>query len=291
MGQYPSHIRKAVFPVAGLGTRFLPATKALPKEMLPIVDKPLIQYAVDEAYAVGIRQMIFVTGRNKRSIEDHFDMAYELEMELERTQKKDLLVCVEEIKPHDMQCFYVRQSRALGLGHAVYCARDLVGEEAFALLLADDFMQGDTLQEMVAHFKKYNSSIIAVEHVSKEYVSRYGIIAGKKQKDGLIDIDQLVEKPHPDSAPSNLGIIGRYILTPAIFDVLGKVKAKEKKEIQITDSLATLLQSERILGYPLHGTRYDCGSKIGYLKAVTDTALQHAEIGQKYSTWLKTKKT
>ena len=250
-------IRKAVFPIAGLGTRFLPATKASPKEMLTVVDKPLIQYAVEEAYAAGIRQMIFVTGRTKRSIEDHFDTAYELESELEAAGKQELLEVVRSIKPDDMQVVYVRQHRALGLGHAVLCARELVGNEAFAVLLADDLMVGDSsiTSQMVRQYEEWRASILAVQDVPREEARRYGIVSGTALNDRLVDVSGIVEKPSPEEAPSTLAVAGRYILTPGIFDELAHQQKGVGGEIQLTDAIASLLRREKVFAYRYDGMR------------------------------------
>ncbi|MDX2346825.1 MAG: UTP--glucose-1-phosphate uridylyltransferase GalU [Legionella sp.] len=282
-------IRKAVFPIAGLGSRFLPVTKASPKEMLPIVDKPLIQYAVEEAYAAGIRQMIFVTGRTKRAIEDHFDTVFELESELEIAAKYDLLKVVRSIKPDDMECVYVRQPRALGLGHAVLCARTLVGNEPFAVLLADDLMLGapPVLAQMVEQFKQQQVSLLAVEEIPKAHTGRYGIVEGIQYDKRLTDIKQIIEKPEPHTAPSNLAVVGRYILTPSIFDEIAQQTCGVGGEIQLTDAIASLIKKEQVLAYHFKGRRYDCGSKLGFLKAVVDFAEKHIELGPEFSNWLE----
>ena len=273
-------LTKAVFPVAGLGTRFLPATKAIPKEMLPVVDKPLIQYAVEEAYAAGIRQMIFVTGRNKRAIEDHFDTAYELETELEAANKHALITLVRSIKPHDMSCVYVRQSKALGLGHAVLCAEPLVGNEAFAVLLADDLMIGQTpiLQQMVQQYHQSPYTILAVQDVSLKDTKRYGIVdVGALQSD-LAKVLGMVEKPSPEIAPSTLAVAGRYILTPGIFDSIRQQPKGAGGEIQLTDDIAGLLHTEGVLAYRYEGTRYDCGSREGYIQATVEMAMRDSSL-------------
>ena len=283
-------IRKAVFPIAGLGTRFLPATKASPKEMLTVVDKPLIQYAVEEAYAAGIRQMIFVTGRHKRAIEDHFDMTYELEVSLENAQKHELLKVVRSIKPDDMQVVYVRQHRALGLGHAVLCARELVGNEAFAVLLADDLMVGEPsiTSQMVRQYEEWRASILAVQDVPREETRRYGIVSGTALNDRLVDVSGIVEKPSPEDAPSTLAVAGRYILTPGIFDELANQQQGVGGEIQLTDAIASMLRREKIFAFRYEGKRYDCGSKLGFLQATVDLAQQHAEVGDRFTEWLNT---
>ena len=285
----PSSIKKAVFPIAGLGTRFLPATKASPKEMLTVVDKPLIQYAVEEAYEAGIRQMIFVTGRTKRSIEDHFDTAYELESELEAAGKHELLQLVRSIKPDDMQCVYVRQHRALGLGHAVLCARELVGNDPFAVLLADDLMVGQPsiMSQMVEQFNEWRTSILAVQDLPREDTRKYGIVAGTEVNPQMVDVNAIVEKPAPEQAPSTLAVAGRYILTPGIFAEIASQQTGVGGEIQLTDAIASLLRRERVFAFRYQGKRYDCGSKQGFLQATVDLARQHPEMGEGFSAWLK----
>ncbi len=285
-------INKAIFPVAGLGTRFLPATKAQPKEMLPVVDKPLIQYAVEEAYAAGIREMIFVTGRSKRPIEDHFDMAYELEMELEAAGKADLLKMVRQVKPDDMECVYVRQSKMLGLGHAVLCAERLVRNEPFAVLLADDLMVGEVpvLAQMVEQFNDWRTSILAVQEVPADQTRRYGIVAGTPVNDRMMDISHIVEKPAPEVAPSRLGVAGRYILMP---DVFAEIRAQPRGvggELQLTDGIAGLLRRQKVFAFTYEGKRYDCGSKEGFLQANVELALQHPEVSESFRAYLKTLK-
>ena len=285
-------VRKAVFPVAGFGTRFLPATKAQPKEMLPVVDKPLIQYAVEEAYAAGIRDMIFVTGRNKRAIEDHFDIAYELESQLESSNKTALLEIARSVMPDDMTCSYVRQSRMLGLGHAVLCAEHLVGDQPFAVLLADDLMIGPpggepVLAQMTRAFERLKCSLIAVQEVPLAQVSRYGIVAGKESEPGFVKIERMVEKPKPEDAPSRLGVSGRYVLTPAIFDEIRNQPQGAGGEIQLTDGIAGLLKKEDVYAYVYQGSRYDCGSKEGFLQATVELALAHEEVGADFRKYLK----
>ena len=277
-------IHKAVFPIAGLGTRFLPATKASAKEMLPVVDKPLIQYAVEEAYAAGIRHMIFVTGRTKRSIEDHFDTAYELENELERAGKTELLEVARSISPEDMVCSYVRQPRALGLGHAVLCAQPLVGNEPFAVLLADDLMVGEPpiMQQMVAQFAHWQASLLAVQDVPREHTKRYGIVSGHAVADDVVEVSGIVEKPDPAEAPSTLAVAGRYILTPGIFTELQNLPRGIGGEIQLTDGIARLMRKQKVFAYRYAGTRYDCGSKLGFLQATVDLAAQHPEVGAEF---------
>jgi UTP--glucose-1-phosphate uridylyltransferase len=284
-----SSITKAIFPVAGLGTRFLPATKAQPKEMLPVVDKPLIQYAVEEAYAAGIREMIFVTGRHKRPIEDHFDMAFELEHELELAGKHELLSLVQSIKPDDMECVFVRQPKSLGLGHAVLCGERLVRGEPFAVLLADDLMVGEppVLAQMVEQFESLQGSILAVQEVPAEHTKRYGIVAGHAVNGRVMDVTQIVEKPAPDRAPSRLGVAGRYILTPAVFEQIRQQPRGVGNEIQLTDGIAGLLRTEKVYAYQYSGKRYDCGSKEGFLEANVELALKHPQVGGWFRSYLK----
>jgi len=281
-------ITKAVFPVAGMGTRFLPATKASPKEMLPIVDKPLIQYAVEEAVAAGITELIFVTGRSKRAIEDHFDKAYEMEAELEARGKTQMLEVLRGIIPPNVTCVYIRQAEALGLGHAVLCAKQVVGNEPFAVLLADDLLDGEppVLKQMVDLYAHYHSSVIGVQDVPREETSQYGIVDAKELEKGIYKINSIVEKPQPDEAPSTLGVVGRYILTPRIFSHLESVQAGAGGEIQLTDGIASLLKQEQVLAYKYSGTRYDCGSKIGYLKATIQFALKHPEVNGDFRAYL-----
>ncbi len=284
-------VTKAVFPVAGLGTRFLPATKASPKEMLPVVDKPLIQYAVEEAMAAGITEMIFVTGRSKRAIEDHFDKAYELEAELEAKQKTALLEVVRSIKPSHVDCFYVRQPEALGLGHAVACAEKLVGDAPFAVILADDLLDGEppVMKQMVDLYDHYNCSVIGVEEIDREQSRSYGVVDGRPwEEDGsVIKMSGIIEKPAPENAPSNLGVVGRYILTPRIFDHIRNLKPGAGGELQLTDAIQSLLSAEQVLAYRYKGVRYDCGSKLGYLKATVEFALKHPEVMDEFSTYLR----
>ena len=285
-------VRKAVFPVAGLGTRFLPATKASPKEMLPVVDKPLIQYAVEEAYAAGIRHMIFVTGRSKRAIEDHFDTAYELENELETAGKHELLKLVRSVMPDDMDCAFVRQPRSLGLGHAVLCAEPLVGNEPFAVLLADDLMVGPpggepVLAQMATAFRQQGRSMLAVQEVPQEQVNRYGIVAGEPAGGPLMRIQRIVEKPAPDKAPSRMGVAGRYILTPAIFDEIRNQPKGAGGEIQLTDAIERLMGHQAVYAFQYAGKRYDCGSKEGFLEATVELALQHPQVGESFRAYLQ----
>jgi UTP--glucose-1-phosphate uridylyltransferase len=284
-------IRKAVFPVAGLGSRFLPATKAQPKEMLPIVDKPLIQYAVEEAVAAGITEMIFITGRNKRAIEDHFDKAYELEAELEAANKQALLELVRNVIPKNVTCIYIRQSAPLGLGHAVLCARPVVGNEPFAVLLADDFMDTDpgtapVLAQMSEVFGYEKCSVLAVQEVPRENTRQYGIVKAEAYRDKLELVSNIVEKPLPAEAPSTSAVVGRYILTGAIFEHLENLGAGTGGEIQLTDGIAALMKAERVLAYRYDGRRYDCGSKLGYLQATAAMGLKHPETAAGFSTFL-----
>lgn len=280
-------VKKAVFPVAGLGTRFLPATKANPKEMLPIVDKPLIQYAVEEAIAAGIKELIFITSGSKRSIEDHFDTNFELERTLIQREKTELLSLIKNILPEDVNCIYLRQKEALGLGHAVLCAKPVVNDEPFAVVLADDLFLAEaqqTLKDMVALYGEHQAGIIGVEKVVD--TEKYGIVAGDVLSDGLIDIKTMVEKPPRASAPSNLAVAGRYVLPPEIFGFLETIEAGYGGEIQLTDAIAALLAQQRVLAYQFPGKRYDCGSKLGYLKATIACALLHPEVADEFKQYL-----
>jgi UTP--glucose-1-phosphate uridylyltransferase len=281
-------VNKAIFPVAGLGTRFLPATKAQPKEMLPVVDKPLIQYAVEEAYAAGVREMIFVTGRHKRPIEDHFDMTFELEVALEQAGKQELLDVVRSVKPDDMECIYVRQAQALGLGHAVLCAHRLVGDEPFAVLLADDLMVGNppVLKQMVDQFSDLRASILAVQEVPADHTRRYGIVDGTRVNERIMDVTRIVEKPAPEVAPSRLGVAGRYILTPGVLREIASQPRGVGGEIQLTDGIAGLLRREKVFAYRYEGKRYDCGSKEGFLQANVELALEHPALGPGFRDFL-----
>ncbi|EGV35467.1 UTP--glucose-1-phosphate uridylyltransferase GalU [Neisseria weaveri] len=281
-------IKKAVFPVAGMGTRFLPATKASPKEMLPIVDKPLIQYAVEEAVAAGCTEMVFVTGRNKRSIEDHFDKAYELETELEHRNKEKLLAHVRDILPSGITCLYIRQAEALGLGHAVLCAKAAVGDNPFAVILADDLIDAPqgALKQMVDIYNQTGNSVLGVETVDPSQTGSYGIVEIENLKN-YTRITNIVEKPKPEEAPSNLAVVGRYILTPRIFDLLTNLPRGAGNEIQLTDGIARLLDHEFVLAHAFEGKRYDCGSKIGYLEATLAYGLKHPETGEAFRKLLK----
>lgn len=275
-------VTKAVFPVAGMGIRFLPATKASPKEMLPIVDKPLIQYAVEEAAAAGITDMIFVTGRSKRSIEDHFDKAYELEAELERRGKSETLEFVRNLLPKDINCIYIRQAEALGLGHAVLCALPVVGDEPFAVLLADDLLDGEpgVIRQMVDVHAYHRCSVIGVQDVPRAETRSYGIVDSRPLADGIEQIRRIVEKPEPAKAPSTLAVVGRYVLTPRIFHHLAHIGKGSGGEIQLTDGIDALLAEEQVLAYRYRGTRYDCGSKLGYLEATVAFGLRHPELAE-----------
>jgi UTP--glucose-1-phosphate uridylyltransferase len=283
-----SRIKIAVFPVAGLGTRFLPATKASPKEMLPIVDKPLIQYAVEEAVAAGMTHMVFITGRNKRAIEDHFDKAFELETELSGRGRQNLLERVRDIVPKHVTCTYVRQSEALGLGHAVLCARAVLGGDPFAVILADDLIDAEVpvLKQMADVFEREQRSVIAVQPIPIQDSRSYGIIQGELARGRLYRMTAIVEKPHPDVAPSNLAVVGRYILTATVLDLLERVVPGAGGEIQLTDAIAALLKLEGAFGYEFLGTRYDCGSKLGYLEANVMYALKHDEVGKEFAAFL-----
>ena len=284
-------VRKAVFPVAGMGTRFLPATKASPKEMLPIVDKPLIQYAVEEAVAAGITDMVFVTGRSKRAIEDHFDKAYELETELAARGKDQMLDFVRNMIPKNINCIYIRQPEALGLGHAVLCAKPVIGDEPFAVLLADDLLDGDPLpvmKQMTDTFDYYRCSVLGVQDVPRADTRSYGIVDARSVADRLEQVSAIVEKPKPEDAPSTLAVVGRYILTPRIFHHLEHVKPGSGGEIQLTDGIASLLSEEQVLAYRYAGQRYDCGSKLGYLQASVTFGRRHPEVGADFDAYLKT---
>ena len=281
-----ARLRKAVFPVAGFGSRFLPVTKASPKEMLPIVDKPLIQYAVEEAAAAGITEMIFVTGRNKRAIEDHFDKAYELETELERKGKDMLLEQVRSVLPEGVRCIYIRQPEPLGLGHAVLCAQPVVGDDPFAVVLADDLIDAEppAMARMAEVFAKEGASLLGVEEVPRDQTQSYGIVTIDRMSGDQARIHSIVEKPRPAEAPSNLAVIGRYVLTPRIFERLAEVAPGAGGEIQLTDAISQLLTHERVLAVRLPGRRYDCGSKLGYLQASVEYGLRHATCRRAWNT-------
>ncbi len=283
-------IRKAVFPVAGMGSRFLPATKANPKEMLPIVDKPLIQYAAEEAVAAGATELIFITGRNKRSIEDHFDKAYELETELEKRGKEKLLALVQDVLPDNVACIYIRQAEPLGLGHAVLCAKPVVGNDPFAVILADDLIDGgdlNCLQQMAwVHEAHGGASVLAVEPVNPLETDRYGIVKTEPVADRVGRVERIVEKPKPANAPSNLGVVGRYLLSPRIFTLLEQTERGAGGEIQLTDAIAMLLAEEPVMAYQFRGKRYDCGDKLGYLVATVEHALAHPELKESFAEYL-----
>lgn len=288
-------IRKCVFPVAGMGTRFLPATKASPKEMLPIVDKPLIQYAAEEAEAAGIDTLIFVNGRSKRAIPDHFDKNYELESELAARGKEELLKKVQDILPPNITCVYLRQSEALGLGHAVNCARPVVGDEPFAVILADDLIRcqeddcggANSLKQMIDIYEQNQGSVLGVEQVPMEETYKYGVIGGEQISDRLWKTTEIVEKPAPEDAPSNVSVVGRYILTPKIFDKIEQAGRGVGGEYQLTDAIALLMKEEPVFAYEFKGKRYDCGSKLGYLEATVEYGLEHAELGDDFRNYLK----
>jgi len=281
-------ITKAVFPVAGMGSRFLPATKATAKEMLPVVDKPLIQYAVEEAVAAGITDMVFITGRNKRAIEDHFDKAYELEATLAAQGKNDLLRIVQEVVPKHVNCIYIRQAEPLGLGHAVLCAKPVIQDEPFAVILADDLIDGkpSIMKQMVEVFAQHQCSILGVQDVPREHTKQYGIVSCVSLEPNIEQVRSIVEKPNPDVAASTLAVVGRYILTPSIFDHLVKIWPGAGGEIQLTDGIAALMQEEKLLAYRFNGTRYDCGSKLGYLKAQVAYGLKHDELNVEFAEYL-----
>ncbi len=283
-------IRKAVFPVAGLGTRFLPATKANPKEMLPVVDKPLIQYAVEEAVAAGATELVFITGRNKRSIPDHFDKNPELEYELEERGKTDMLEMVRTIVPEDVTCIYIRQAEPLGLGHAVLCARPVVGNEPFSVILADDLIDGvgsSCLQQMVTAYGNHHCSILAAQRVPPQETGKYGIVKATEIEPRTSRVEGMVEKPKPEEAPSDLAVVGRYVLTPRIFDLIETTGRGAGGEIQLTDAIAALLKEEQVLAWEFSGKRYDCGSKLGYLEATVEYALKHAELKDDFCAYLR----
>ncbi|HQN65174.1 MAG TPA: UTP--glucose-1-phosphate uridylyltransferase GalU [Methylophilus sp.] len=283
-------ISKAVFPVAGLGTRFLPATKASPKEMLPIVDKPLIQYAAEEAIAAGATELIFITGRNKRSIEDHFDNAAELEASLEASGKTQMLEALKGILPSHVSCIFIRQPKALGLGHAVLCAKPVVGDAPFSVILADDLIDADVAvsKQMAEVYANHKGSVLGVEDVAPEETASYGIVDAYQIEQNLLQLKSIVEKPKPADAPSTLAVVGRYILTPRIFECLEHVKPGKGGEIQLTDGISDLLTKENVYAYRFTGKRYDCGSKLGFMKANVELAMKHPEIAQEFAQYLKT---
>lgn len=290
-----TRVRKAVFPVAGMGTRFLPATKASPKEMMPVVDKPLIQYAVEEALEAGLTELVFITGRSKRAIEDHFDKAYELEAELQARGKTALLELVKNIVPSHVNCIYIRQMEPLGLGHAVLCAEPVVGTEPFAVLLADDLMDVDkgtpsVTHQMVQVFEREHASVLAVQEVPREDTKSYGIVSSSPWNHCSERVNAIVEKPDPKDAPTNLAVVGRYVLNPQIFDHIRKTGKGAGGEIQLTDGIASLLKDQPVLAYRFNGTRFDCGSKIGYLKATVELGLKHPEVSDEFSHYLNNRK-
>lgn len=283
-------IRKAVFPVAGLGTRFLPATKASAKEMLPVVDKPLVQYAVKEAIAAGAEEMVFVTSHAKNSIMDHFDRDYALESALEAKGKQELLDAVHDILPPNINCVYIRQTEQLGLGHAIRCAMPAVGDQDFAVILADDLIASSfqpCMAQMHRVYQKYGSAVLAVQRVPWEDTHKYGIVEARELEPGVSEVKCIVEKPDPENAPSNLAVVGRYILPPRIFSLLDKTQPGAGGEIQVTDAIETLMSEQKVLAYEFEGTRYDCGSKFGYLKANVEMGLQHDEIGDQFRSYLE----
>ena len=283
-------VRKAIFPVAGLGTRFLPATKANPKEMLPVVDKPLIQYAAEEAVEAGIEVLVFVTGRNKRSIPDHFDKAYELEAELEEHGKTKMLEVVRHILPRNISCIYIRQPEALGLGHAVLCGKPVIGDEPFAVILADDLIDGEPkgcLKQMVEIYEREQCGVIGVQQVDQKDVSSYGVISGDCVAERLWRLSGIVEKPAPENAPSNIAVVGRYILNASIFTMLENTQAGSGNEIQLTDAIAKQLETQSIYAYEFSGRRYDCGSKLGYLQATVEYGVKHPEVGERFAKFLQ----
>lgn len=278
----PDSIKKAIFPAAGLGTRFLPATKASPKEMLPIVDKPMIQYGVEEAIACGISEFLIITGKHKRTIEDHFDYAFELEANLKKSGKHELLEEINRLS--SINIAYIRQGYALGLGHAILCAKPFVKDEPFAVILSDDIIppEDTLLLDMISLYKELKSPILALQQVPMTEIHRYGVIAGVKEREGVYRVDNLIEKPSQENAPSDLAIIGRYILTPDIFDVLKNAKPGKGGEIQLTDAICSLLQSRPVYGFLFKGKRYDAGDKLGYLKATIDFAIKNPELSGEF---------
>jgi UTP--glucose-1-phosphate uridylyltransferase len=282
------HVHKAVFPVGGLGTRFLPATKASPKEMLPVVDKPLIQYAVEEAITAGMTEMIFVTGRGKRAIEDHFDKSYEIEAELLARGKQDLLDLVRSIKPSHVDCFYVRQAEPRGLGHAVLCSEKLIDNHPFTVILADDLIDGPqpVLSQMIDVFNHYHCSVLGVEEIDQQNTHSHGVIDDNGCDDRVFRMSGVVKNPEPSRAPSNLAVVGRYVLTPRIFDHLRRTQPGDDGETHLTDAIQSLIANEQVLAYRYRGKRFDCGSKLGYLKATVEFALQHPEVRTSFEAYL-----
>ena len=282
-------IKKVIFPVAGLGTRFLPATKASPKEMLPIVDKPLIQYAAEEAASAGIKELIFIIGRTKNAIMDHFDSAPELENELIVKNKRSLLKLVQKIVPKNIDCSFVRQNKPSGLGHAIHCAKNIVNNEPFAVILADDLIKSKKpcLKQLIDIYHEKESTVLALEKIKKSETDKYGIVESLSRKNNLYNIKSIVEKPSPNKAKSNLAVVGRYIFTPEIFTRIEKIKPGKGKEIQITDAISNLMKDQSVYGYIFEGKRFDCGSKLGYLKATVEYALEHNELSSSFKNYLK----
>lgn len=281
-------VHKAIIPAAGLGTRFLPATKAQPKEMLPIVDKPTIQFIVEEAVASGIEDIIIVTGRNKRAIEDHFDKSYELEEVLEKTNKEELLALVRDIS-NLVNIHYIRQKEPKGLGHAIYCAKAFIGNEPFTVLLGDDIVKSDVpcLKQLIDIYDKYKTTVLGVQRVPQEDVSKYGIVAGRQVDDRVFKVTDMIEKPEIDEAPSNIAILGRYIISPSIFSYLENVSPGKNGEIQLTDALKDMMQHETMYAYDFIGRRYDVGNKMGFLQATVEFALDRDDLRDEFSSWLK----
>lgn len=284
----PSSVRTAVFPVAGMGTRFLPATKATAKEMIPIVDKPLIQYAVEEALEAGCDRLVFISSRGKRAIADHFDVSFELEHELERCGKKELLEEVRSIVPRGVSTVFLRQPYPLGLGDAVLMTRDVVGDQPFAVLLADDLIlsKKPVLAQMIEQYELYHAAILAIQQVPHEDTNKYGIIQSWSWENRIHQISNIIEKPNPDDAPSDFGVVGRYILPPRIFEYLEKLPAGNGGELQLTDGIAALLRERQVLGFEFEGRRFDCGDKLGYLQATVEYALRHAGVGKNFAEYL-----
>ena len=286
-------LTKAVFPVAGMGSRFLPATKSSPKEMMPIVDKPLIQYAVEEAVAAGVTDLVFITGRSKRAIEDHFDKAYELETELEARGKDALLKIVRDTVPSGVNCIYIRQPEALGLGHAVLCAAPVVGDDPFAVLLADDLLDGagsgPIMKQMVDVFDYHRCSVLGVMNVPREQTGSYGIVSTERDSGEVQRVTGIVEKPNPKDAQTTQAVVGRYILTGSIFEHLRRIEPGAGGELQLTDGIASLLREEAVLAHQFKGVRYDCGSKLGYLQATLELGLKHPEVGEAFAAYLSSR--
>lgn len=281
-------VKKAIIPAAGLGTRFLPATKAMPKEMLPIVDKPTIQYIIEEAVAAGIEEILIITGRNKKPIEDHFDKAIELELNLEKGGKQDLLDIVNE-STNMANIHYIRQKEPKGLGHAVNCAKAFVGNEPFAVMLGDDIVDSEVpcLKQLIEAYEEKNATILGVQEVKRENVNKYGIVKGLKVSDRTYKVEDLVEKPKVEEAPSNVAILGRYIITPEIFNILENTKPGKGGEIQLTDALKTLISKEEMYAYVFEGRRHDVGDKLGFLQATVEYALKREDLKEEFKNYLK----